>query len=113
MDIIYQRGKAIAVEVVENLPDAPSNSTVRTLLRLLEDKGHLRHEEENLRYVYLPTVPREKARRSALKQILQTFFNNSAEQSVAAILELSKSNISNAELERISQLVEQAKKEGR
>ncbi len=113
MDIIYQRGKATAVEVVENLPDAPSNSTVRTLLRLLEDKGHLRHEEENLRYVYLPTVPREKARRSALKQILQTFFNNSAEQSVAAILELSKSNISNAELERISQLVEQAKKEGR
>lgn len=113
MDIIYERGRATATEVTESLPDQPSNSAVRTILRVLEEKGHLRHEEENLHYVYVPTVPPEKASKSALKQVLRVFFNDSAEQSVAAILDLNRSKLSDAELDRLAQLIEQARKDGR
>ena len=113
MDAIYRRGQATSAEVLEDLPDPPSYSAVRAMLRVLEEKGHLRHEQQGPRYVFLPTVPREKARRSALKQLMQTFFDGSAEQTVAALLDLSASNLSDAELDRLSQLINQARKEGR
>jgi predicted transcriptional regulator len=84
MDILYQRGRASAGEIHQALPDRPSYSAVRAKLRVLEDKGHVRHEEEALRYVYLPTLPRERAKRSALNHMLETFFEGSTEQAVAA-----------------------------
>ena len=83
------------------------------MLRLLEDKGMVRHEQDGQRYVYLPTLSREKARQSAMKQLLQTFFDDSAEQAVAALLDMSRSNMSDSELERLSRLIEEARKEGR
>src|SRR3954471_349842 len=86
MDVVYRRGPATAAEVLEGLPDPPSYSAVRAMLRVLEEKGHLRHEEKGPRYVYLPTVPREEARQSALSQLVQTFFDGSTEQAVAALL---------------------------
>ena len=113
MDILLARGQATAAEVMDALPDAPSYSAVRALLRLMEEKGHLRHEMDGAKYVYLPTLAREKARKSALKQMLNTFFDNSTEQAVAALLDLSKSKLSQAELDRLSHLIEEARKEGR
>lgn len=111
MDILYQRGRATAAEIQSALPDPPTYSAVRAKLRVLEEKGHVRHEEESLRYVYLPTVARDSARRSALRHLLSTFFENSVEQAVAALVDLSAANLSRAELERISKLIEEAKKE--
>src|SRR5215471_8721361 len=113
MDVIYQRGQATAADVMENMPSPPSYSAVRAMLRLLEDKGMVRHEQDGQRYVYLPTLSREKARQSAMKQLLQTFFDDSAEQAVAALLDMSRSNMSDSELERLSRLIEEARKEGR
>ena len=113
MDAIYRRGQATAAEVLEDLPDPPSYSAVRAMLRVLEEKGHLRHDQQGPRYVFLPTVPRDKARRSALKQLVQTFFEGSTEQTVAALLDLSASKLSDAELDRLSQLINEARKEGR
>ena len=113
MDIIYQQGQATAAEVMERLPDPPSYSAVRALLRVLEDKGHLRHEEQGPRYVYLPTLPRDKARSSALKQVVQTFFEGSTEQAVAALLGMSPVALSDEELDRLARLIDQARKEGR
>jgi predicted transcriptional regulator len=113
MDIIYRQGQATAAEVMEQLPSPPSYSAVRAMLRILEDKGHLRHEEQGPRYVYLPTLPREKARSSALKQLVQTFFEGSTEQAVAALLGMSKDSLSEQELDRLAGLIEQARKEGR
>lgn len=113
MDIIYSRGQATATEVMENLPDPPSYSAVRALLRVLEEKGHLRHKQEGQRYVYSPTVARERAKRSALRRVLQTFFDNSAEEAVAALLDISQERLSDDELERMEQLIKQARKEGR
>ena len=112
MDAIYRRGQATAAEVLEDLPDPPSYSAVRAMLRVLEEKGHLRHEQQGPRYVFLPTVPREKARRSALKQLVRTFFDGSTEQTVAALLDLSASRLSDTELDRLSQLIERARTEG-
>jgi BlaI family transcriptional regulator, penicillinase repressor len=112
MDAIYRRGQATAAEVLEDLPDPPSYSAVRAMLRVLEEKEHLRHEQQGPRYVFLPTVPREKARRSALKQLVRTFFDGSTEQTVAALLDLSASRLSDAELDRLSQLIERTRKEG-
>src|SRR5215472_6315978 len=86
MDILYRGGRATAAEVREALPDPPSYSAVRAMLRLLEEKGHVRHEEAGLRYVFLPTVGRERAKRSALKHLLETFFEGSVEQAVATLL---------------------------
>ncbi len=111
MDILYQRGRASAAEIHEALADRPSYSAVRAKLRVLEEKGHIRHEEESLRYVYLPTLARDTARRSALRHLLATFFENSAAQAVAALVDLSAADLSREELERISRLIEDAKRE--
>jgi BlaI family transcriptional regulator, penicillinase repressor len=95
------------------MPDPPGYSAVRATLRLLEEKGYLRHDQAGPRYVYLPTLSRDKARQSALKQLVQTFFDNSTEQTVAALLDMSKSKLSDEELERLSRLIERARKDGR
>jgi len=113
MDVIYRSGRATAAEVLDQLPDPPTYSTVRALLRVLEEKGHLRHEEDGPRYVFVPTVPRERALQSALRQLLHTFFDGSTEQAVAALLDLSSTRLSDAELTRLSQLIADARKEGR
>ena len=113
MDVLYQLGEATAAEVMERLPDPPSYSAVRAMLRLLEEKGHLQHEQDGPRYVYKPTLAHDKAQRSALKHLVETFFEGSAEQAVAALLDLSKTKLSDDELDRLSHLIEQAKKEGR
>ncbi len=113
MDIIYSRGQATATDVMENLPDPPSYSAVRALLRVLEEKGHLQHTQDGQRYVYSPTVARERAKRSALQRVLQTFFDDSAEEAVAALLDISQERLSDEELERMEQLIRQARNEGR
>lgn len=113
MDVIYSKNKATAAEVMEEMPDPPSYSAVRAMLRLLEEKGLLRHEQDGPRYVFLPTLSRERARQSAMKQLLQTFFDNSAEQAVAALLDMSRTKLSDEELDRLSSLIENARKEGR
>jgi BlaI family transcriptional regulator, penicillinase repressor len=112
MDILYQRGRASAAEIHEALPDPPSYSAVRAKLRVLEEKGHVRHEEESLHYVYLPTMARDTARRSALRHMVSTFFEGSVEQTVAALLDISTAKLSKQDLDRISELIEEAKKEG-
>ena len=111
MDILYRLSRATAGEVMADLPGDPSYSTVRAQLRVLEDKGHVRHEEEGLRYVYIPTVPRHEVRQSALKHLVDTFFEGSAGKAVAALLGKEGFNISEDELERISELIDKAKKE--
>ena len=111
MDILYQRSRATAAEIHQALPDAPSYSAVRAKLRVLEEKGHVRHEEESLRYVYLPVTPRETARRSALRHLISTFFEGSVEQAVAALLDVSAANLEPEDLDRIQRLVDKAKKE--
>jgi BlaI family transcriptional regulator, penicillinase repressor len=113
MDIVYQRGKATAGEIHEALPDAPTYSAVRAKLRVLEEKGHLRHGEENLRYVYFPTVARDTARRSALRHLVSTFFEGSVEQTVAALLDISSADLSPKDLDRISRLIAEAKDEAK
>ncbi len=112
MDILYRRGKATANDVMEELPGDPSYSTVRTQLRVLETKGHVRHEEEGLRYIYSPAVPRHAVRRSALRHLVETFFDGSTEKVVSALLGGEGTKISDAELERIAEVVAKAKKEG-
>jgi predicted transcriptional regulator len=113
MDILYQRGKASASEVRESMADAPGYSAVRAMLRVLEEKGHIRHQEEGLKYVYLPVVTRERAKKSAVKHLLDTFFNNSPEQIVAALLDVSSTQLTREELDRMSELIDKAKKEGK
>jgi BlaI family transcriptional regulator, penicillinase repressor len=112
MDILYRRGRATAGEVLEELPGSPHYSTVRTQLRVLEEKGHVSHEVHGLRYVYIPAVPRRAARKSALRHLVDTFFDGSAEQVVAAVLGGESSKLSEEELDRIAELVAKAKKEG-
>jgi BlaI family penicillinase repressor len=112
MDILYQRERATAAEVHADLPDRPSYSAVRAKLRVLEEKGHIRHEEEALRYVFVPAMPREKAKKSALNHMLKTFFEGSVEQTVAALLDLSAAKLSQSELDRLAGLIEQAKAKG-
>lgn len=113
MDVIYRRTRATAAEVMEDLPDPPSYSAVRAMLRVLEEKGYLRHEQSGPRYVFLPTVPREKASRSALKRLVKTFFGGSTEQTVAALLDMSAEKLSGEELDRLADLIDRARKEGR
>lgn len=113
MDLLYQHGRLTAAEVHARLPDPPSYSAVRALLRVLEQKGHVRHQEEGLRYVFLPKVTREKAKRSALAHLVKTFFDGSAGQAAAALLDASAGELTGEELERISGLIEKARKEGR
>ena len=112
MDILYRRRRATAGEVMADLPGDPSYSTVRTQLRVLEQKGHVRHEEQGLRYVYMPAVARSAARKSALKHLVETFFDGSAEKTVAALLGGEAARLSDEELDRISELIESARKEG-
>ena len=112
MDILYQHGRATTAEVLRGLPNAPSYSAVRAMLRILEEKSHVKHEEESLRYVYLPTVPRAKAKRSALKHVLRTFFDGSVEQVAVALLDGSTAKLTNAELARLEQMIKQARKKG-
>ena len=112
MDILYQRGRATGAEIHQALPDAPSYSAVRAKLRVLEEKGHVRHEAEALRYVYVPTVARDTARKSALRHMVSTFFAGSVEETVAALLDLSSSKLAAEDLARISALIETARKEG-
>ena len=112
MDILYRRGRATANEVMDDLSGEPSYSTVRTQLRVLEAKGHVRHDEEGLRYVYTPAVPRHTVRKSALKHLVETFFDGSTEKVVSALLGGEGARISDEELERIAELVAKAKKEG-
>jgi BlaI family penicillinase repressor len=112
MDILFRRGRATASEVMGELQGNPSYSTVRTQLRVLEAKGHVRHEEEGLRYVYLPAVRRQAARKSAVRHLVETFFDGSAEKAVAALLGGEASKLSDEELERIAELIEKARKEG-
>ena len=113
MDFLFQRGSATAAEVQENLPDPPSYSAVRAMLRTLEAKGYVRHREDGPRYVFQPTEARETARRSALRHLVRTFFDNSTEQAMAALLNLQDRKLSPDELSRLSKLIEQAKREGR
>jgi predicted transcriptional regulator len=109
MDALFKRGRATAAEVMEDLPGSPSYSTVRTQLRVLEEKGHVRHEEEGVRYVYVPNVRRHTARKSALKHLVDTFFDGSAEKAVAALLGGEAARVSSEELDRIADLITKAK----
>lgn len=111
LDILYAKGTATAAEVLESLSDPPSYSAVRALLRILEDKGHARHETQGTRYVYLPMVPRERARNSALSRIVTTFFDGSAAQAAAALVD--SGSLSDEELTKLSTLIDRARKEGR
>jgi predicted transcriptional regulator len=113
MDAIYQMGEATAQEVLGRLPEPPSYSAVRALLRILEDKGHVRHRRDGQRYVYAPTVPRDRARVSALRQMVRTFFDGSPGAAAAALLDLSRADLTDAELAKLETLVERARKEGR
>src|SRR5262245_8382240 len=113
MDVIYRRGRATAGEVMEELPDPPGYSAVRAMLRILEEKGHLRHQQEGQRYVFLPTLPADNARRSALRHLLDTFFEGSREKMVAALLDERRGRIDKDELEGMARLIAQARKEGR
>ncbi len=111
MDILYRRGSATASEVMQDLPGNLSDSTVRTHLRILEEKGHVRHEEQGLRYVYLPRLSRRTVRQSALKHLIDTFFDGSTEAVVAALVGTEGARLSPEELRRIAELVEKAQKE--
>ena len=113
MEVLYAAEGLTAAEVRERMPDAPGYSAVRALLRILEDKGHIRHEERGPRYVYSPVVSRAKARKSALKSLVQTFFDGSPEQAVAALIDESRAKLGAAELERLANLIAEARKEGR
>src|SRR5204863_5133297 len=111
MDVLYKLERATVAEVLRKLADQPSYSTVRAQLRILEEKGHVRHEEHGLRYVYFPTVPRDIARRSALRHLVETFFEGSTEKVVAALLGGEVSHISQAELDRLARLIAKSSKE--
>lgn len=112
IDILYAQGRATAAEVQAALPDPPSYSAVRALLRILEDKGHIRHDQDGPRYVYLPTVARDSAKRSAMRHMLRTFFDGSAELAISALLDDSSTRLSDAELDRLARLIEQARRNG-
>jgi BlaI family transcriptional regulator, penicillinase repressor len=113
MDALHQRGRATAAEVQAALPDPPSYSAVRALLRILEEKGHIKHCTEGARYVYLPRASREAARRSALRRVVSTFFQGSVAQTMAALLETADSRLPDSELDKLEQMINQARQEGR
>jgi len=112
VDILYANGRATAAEVLAALPDPPSYSAVRAMLRILEDKGHVRHEQDGPRYIYLPTVARDNAKKSAMRHMLQTFFDGSASQAISALLDDHNARFSDAELDRLARIIEQARKGG-
>ena len=113
MDILYRRGRTTAAEVMEDLSGEPSYSTVRTQLRVLESKGHVRHEEEGLRYIYMPTIARSAVRQSALRHLIETFFEGSAEKMLSTLLGHDGSKLSDEELARLAELIAKARKGGR
>jgi BlaI family penicillinase repressor len=113
MDVLYRLGRATAAEIHRGIPDPPSYSAVRAMLRVLEEKKHIRHEEKDLRYVFVPIVPRDKARRSAVLHMLDTFFDGSPEQAVATLLDLSAGDLSEQDFDRLAALIEKARQEGR
>ena len=113
MDTVYSLGRATATDVLDRLPDPPSYSAVRAMLRVLENKGHVRHVLEGKSYVYLPTLARTRASRSALQNMVSTFFDGSAEKAVAALLDISRSELTDDQLTHLSRLIEQAREEGR
>lgn len=113
MDVLYELGRATAAEVRERLPDPPSYSAVRAMLRILEDKGHLRHEQDGPRYVFSPAVPREEARESALRRVVRTFFDGSAESAMSALLDLGVEDLDEEALRRLAARIAEARKEGR
>ncbi len=112
MDFLYQHGRATAAEVQANLPEPPSYSAVRAMLRVLEDKGHVHHQQDGPRYVYRPRVGRERAKRSALRHLVRTFFDGSREQLMAALLDDATAQLSDAELDRLARLIDRARQEG-
>ena len=113
MDFLYQAGRASAAEVLDALPDPPGYSAVRATLRILEQKGHVRHEEDGRAYVFIPVMKKDAARKRALTHLLKTFFDNSTEQAVAALVDLAGPKANPAELDRIRKIIDDAKKEGR
>jgi predicted transcriptional regulator len=113
MDIVHRRGRATAHDVLDDLAQPPSYSAVRALLRLLEERGHVKHVEDGQRYVYTPAVARGDARRGALAHVVRTFFAGSVEQAVATLVESSRTKLSRDELDRLSEVIERARKEGR
>jgi predicted transcriptional regulator len=113
MDVLYALGRATAAEVAERMPDPPSYSTVRTLLKVLEGKGHIRHQQDGPRYLYAPVVSRERAGRRALRSLVRTFFDGAPGEAVMALLDDAGAGLSNGELERISALIAEARKKGR
>ncbi len=113
MDVVYRLGKATAAEIVDGIPDPPTKDAIRRLIRILEEKGLLRHKVDGPRHVYYPTLAPEQARISALDHLLQTHFRGSVSQAIAALLESSADSLTEAELERITDLIEEARKEGR
>jgi predicted transcriptional regulator len=113
MDVLHQRGRASAAEVQAALPDPPSYSAVRALLRILEEKGHLKHRRDGARYVYVPRVSQHTARRSALRRVVSTFFEGSVARTMAALLESGDTRLTEAELQKMEELINQARKEGR
>jgi len=113
MEIVYERGRATVAEVRAHMSDPPSYSAVRAMLRILEEKGHLRHEQDGPRYIFLPTVPREEASETALRKLVRTFFGGSPEGAMAALLDLESDRLDEEALERLSGLIEEAKREDR
>lgn len=112
MDVIYNNGEATVAQVHEQIPDPPSYTSVRTLMRLLEEKGHLKHKTDGPRYIYMPTIPKTKAQQSALRQMISTFFNDSPTQAVAALLDLESTHLSEDEINELEILLQQAKQKG-
>src|ERR1700678_2188783 len=111
MDVLYERGRATAAEILAALPDPPSYSAIRALIKVLEDKGHVKHQEDGPRYVFTPSVPRSKARRNAVKHLLQTFFDDSAGEAVASLLGLSAGKLKAEELDKIEELIARAREQ--
>lgn len=109
MDALYRLGRATAAAVTANLPDPPSSTAVRTMLRILEDKGHIKHEHDGVRYVYSPVIPRDQARKSVLTHVVRTFFDGSAEQAMATLLDNRRTDLSDKELDRLAKLIQQAR----
>src|SRR5260370_26341211 len=111
MDVLYERGRATAAEILAALPDPPSYSAIRALIKVLEDKGHVKHQEDGPRYVFTPSVPRSKARRNAVKHLLQTFFDDSAGEAVASLLGASAGKLKPQELDKIEELIARAREQ--
>jgi BlaI family penicillinase repressor len=111
MDVLYERGRATAAEILAALPDPPGYSAVRALIKVLEDKGHVKHQEDGPRYVFTPSVPHAKARRNAVKHLLQTFFDDSAGEAVASLLGLSAGKLKPEELDKIEELIARAREQ--